>query len=357
LTLFGVALTFEWVDGAATSWPRGAGWALAAACLTRYEAWPVTVAAIAAAGYALVRRGMPAGVAIRRLTTLAVPPAIALAAFVAISRVTIGEWFVSGGFFVPDNPVMGQPMRSAVAVWWGTHELSGYGIATLAACAAVALLATAIASPRRAGLAVLLAPIAAAGLPWYAFFEGHPFRVRYMVPLVGAAAVSAGAGVGLTPKHSRWLAALALASLIALETKPVDFDAPMAAEARWDQTNAAGRHDVTRCLTAGYRGETIMASMGSLAHYMQELSHEGLALREFLHEGNGDIWLDALAHGPAPHVGWVLIEEQAEGGDMLAAVTRRDPRWLHGFTRVCAGGGVALYKRTPESTTTVILNP
>ena len=31
-----------------------------------------------------------------------------------------------------------------------------------------------------------------------------------------------------------------------------------------------------------------MASMGSLAHYMQELSASGYALRDFLHEGNGD---------------------------------------------------------------------
>lgn len=273
-------------------------------------------------------------------------PAVALAAFVTISRVTIGEWFVAGGFFVSDNPVMGRPVSSAVAVWWGAHVLSGYGIVTLAACAAVVVLVAAMASPRRAGLAVLLAPIAAAALPWYAFFEGHPFRIRYMVPLVGAAAVSAGAGVGLTPKHSRWLAALALASVIAFETRPVDFEAPMVAEAQWDQTNAAGRRAVTRCLTASYRGEKIMASMGSLAHYMQELSRDGFALREFLHEGNGDIWLDALAHGPVPHVGWVLMEEQAEGGDMLAHVSRHNPRWLDGFTRVCAGGGVALYQRT-----------
>jgi hypothetical protein len=30
-----------------------------------------------------------------------------------------------------------------------------------------------------------------------------------------------------------------------------------------------------------------MASMGSLAHYMQELSASGYELRDFLHEGNG----------------------------------------------------------------------
>ena len=38
----------------------------------------------------------------------------------------------------------------------------------------------------------------------------------------------------------------------------------------------------------------IMASMGSLGHYMQEASRAGFAIRDFLHEGNGDIWLAAL---------------------------------------------------------------
>ena len=34
--------------------------------------------------------------------------------------------------------------------------------------------------------------------------------------------------------------------------------------------------------------------MGSLGHYMQEASGAGFAIRDFLHEGNGDIWLAAL---------------------------------------------------------------
>jgi hypothetical protein len=90
-----------------------------------------------------------------------------------------------------------------------------------------------------------------------------------------------------------------------------------------------------------------MASMGSLGHYMHELSEVGLDVRDFLHEGNGDIWLAAL-EGARPFVGWVLIEEQAEGGDMLAGIARADPRLLDGFARVSAGGGVALYRRLPR---------
>jgi hypothetical protein len=92
-----------------------------------------------------------------------------------------------------------------------------------------------------------------------------------------------------------------------------------------------------------------MASMGSLGHYMQEASRRGFRVRDFLHEGNGDIWLAALA-GPRPYAGWLLIEEKAEGGDMLAALARERPAFLDGYERVCSGAGsgagLAVYRRT-----------
>jgi hypothetical protein len=77
---------------------------------------------------------------------------------------------------------------------------------------------------------------------------------------------------------------------------------------------------------------------------MQEASASGFAIRDFLHEGNGDIWLAAL-NGPRPFVRWVLIEEKAEGGDMLARLARKRPSFLEGYQRVCEGAGLALYKR------------
>jgi hypothetical protein len=87
-----------------------------------------------------------------------------------------------------------------------------------------------------------------------------------------------------------------------------------------------------------------MASMGSLGHYMQELSEADIFVRDFLHEGNGDLWKAALPT-PATHVRWILIEEKAEGGDMLAERARKEPAFLKGFTRAVYGGGVALYRR------------
>jgi hypothetical protein len=41
----------------------------------------------------------------------------------------------------------------------------------------------------------------------------------------------------------------------------------------------------------------------------------------------------------------MLVEEQAEGGDVLAQRIAGDAAFTTGMTRVCEGGGVALYRR------------
>ena len=91
----------------------------------------------------------------------------------------------------------------------------------------------------------------------------------------------------------------------------------MVQEAQWDVPFSLGRRNVTACLVREYRGERILASMGSLAHYMQELSHAGINIRDFVHEGTLPYWQEAI-EAPEGRVGWILIEERAEGGDMLA---------------------------------------
>jgi len=167
--------------------------------------------------------------------------------------------------------------------------------------------------------------------------------VRYMVPLLAAQAIGVGAAA------ARWrqaapVAAVVLMIMAGLEIAPMFGASPVTAEAQWDLPNAAARRQVTGCLESQYDGTTVMASMGSLGHYMQELARSGFRLRDFLHEGNGDIWLSAIVRA-RPFAGWVLIEEYAEDGDVLASIARENPRLLDGFSRVCEGGGVALYRR------------
>ena len=109
--------------------------------------------------------------------------------------------------------------------------------------------------------------------------------------------------------------------------------------------NIQARATVTSCLQERYRGGAIMMSMGSLGHYMQEMSASGFAIRDFLHEGNGPIWDSAFTRGPAPLVEWVIVEEFAEGGDAIVLRNRQYPRLLEDFVRVCAGGNISLYQR------------
>ena len=98
-------------------------------------------------------------------------------------------------------------------------------------------------------------------------------------------------------------------------------------------------------------GEKIMASMGSLGHYMQETSRAGFRLRDFLHEGNGDIWLAALARGPQ-RVRRVGADRgkgrrRRHAGDARARAAAFSRRIL---ARVRGSGGLALYKRTSATT-------
>jgi hypothetical protein len=85
-------------------------------------------------------------------------------------------------------------------------------------------------------------------------------------------------------------------------------------------------------------------SMGSLAHYMHDLTALDMSVQDFLHEGNEQLWVHAASRGPRGFVRWVAIEERAEGGDALFRQATRDPDFLRGFQRVAEGGGVALYR-------------
>lgn len=316
----------------------------ALACLTRYEAWPVTACALAGAVWARWRQGEPMHDAARRVAAIAIYPALTLIGFAIFSRVVVGQWFVSSDFFVPENKALGHPWVAIDEIAWGARLLSG-GLLIAAGGLGAAVLAAWSLTRRRADALVALSLITTAAIPWAAFVKGHPFRIRYMVPLLVIEAIGGGVLAGALPsRRARLAGAAVLLALTAGDLRPLDLSAPMVVEAQWDRPNAPLRAQVTACLGAPGGGVKIMASMGSLGHYMQEASASGFALRDFLHEGNGDIWLAALEN-PWPIANWILIEEKAEGGDMLARIARERPSFLDGYQRTCEGAGLALYKR------------
>ena len=347
LTLVAVARLMWWSadsrsDGSGLG-TATVGLAFALACLTRYEAWPVTACALAAGVWVRWKAGDTLSQSARRTAEIAVYPTIAVIAFAVFSRVVVGQWFTASGFFVPENKALDRPFLALAEIGWGSHALTGTMTLAAAAIGLCSLLGLGLFTRRRADALVVLSLAASAALPWAAFVRGHPFRIRYMVPLIAVEAIGIGTAIGLGRRAAPLLAVI-VALALTTEVRPLSSVAPMVLEAQWDRPNVRARQRVTDCLKAGDDGETIMASMGSLGHYMQEMSRDGFSLRRFLHEGNGDIWLWAL-DAPQHYAGWLLIEEKAEGGDMLAHIARERPGFLSGYRRICDGSGVALYRR------------
>jgi hypothetical protein len=322
---------------------RTAALLLALACLTRYEAWPVAAAAFPVCIWARWRRGRPLDQAAAEVAVLGISSAAAMIGFAIFSRAVVGRWLVVSGFFVPENKALGDGLMAAKEIAWGLAGVGGTALVWIAAAGLAGVAVIAVSDRRRADALVVLTLLAAAAVPWAAFYQGHPFRVRYVMPLVLAEAIGCGVAAGAVRRASTASAAVVIA--VALFTlRPLDVAAPIVLEAQWDRPNVPARARVTECLGAPRPGQKIMASMGSLGHYMQEASQAGYRIRDFLHEGNGDIWLAAIDR-PRPFADWILIEEKAGGGDMLALIARQHPHFLDGYSRLCEGAGLALYKR------------
>ncbi len=334
LSFLSLWLVDRWVERADRQRTWHASLAIAALMLTRYEGWCIALALVSIAALLTWRRGVGAW-------TLFVPVGASVCGFLLLSYGATGSVFTTSGFFVPENPAHHAPLAAVDQVISGARALSGRVLVDAGAIGA-AVCVIALVRGRREALA--LAIVAAAALPSFAFFEGHPYRVRYMVTLVAGAAVLAALAIARLPKRGQPLAAMVLAGAVLWQRAPLDTQAPMVLEAQWETPFRLQRAAVTAYLATTYDGTPILASMGSLGHYMQETSHAGFRLANFLHEGNGDLWAAAL-RGPARHVRWVLTEERAEGGDELAQRARADPAFLQGFTRVAEGGGLVLYRR------------
>jgi hypothetical protein len=348
--LFGLSalqmfLFTRWVLNGRLRIDRHVGWITVLSCLTRYEAWPITAACFAASAFAWWRRGNALAAVLLVHARLAIYPIATIVGFMVFSRITVNEWFVSGGFFVPDETLRGQPGAVFEKITEGLELVAGTWLVRFAVVATLIVGVIGLTSAGRSPMLIPLALFASAALPVAAYFAGHPFRMRYEIPLIVGCAVAIGLGVGLL-KRSAMVVALLVLAVVLVESRPFNRNSPMVLEAQLDQ-NTQAREQVTACLKNRYAGGTIMMSMGALGHYMHELSWAGFHIRDFLHEGNGPIWDSAFTRGPAPLVEWVLLEEQSEGGDAVIQRQRQYPRLLEDFDKICTAGGVVLYRRRP----------
>lgn len=346
LALLAMSAVDRWMASPNRRSAMAAGAWIGALLWTRYEGWLIAPPLVAIAWVSVWWRrrrsrdaNPPAATGAHWLATI---PGVAVLAFLALGRASTGRWFVSSGFFVADNPSHGRLVAAWDQVRQGLLDVGGPVLIVAAALGALVLIARTRSS---AGAALLpLALLACAVLPLGAFDAGHPYRVRYMVPLLVGAWTLAASFVGALPAGLRGVLFVAVAAAAAIERPPLSLSAPMVVEAQRERPSRDGRKIVSEYLAAHFDRTPILASMGSLGHYMQEVSAIGLRLADFVHEGNGDLWIDATLF-PRRNVGWVLIEERAEGGDGLAQRARENPEWLSGFSRVSEGGGLALYRR------------
>ena len=113
-TLVSVLLLREWlITSSAERVPSSLGWVLFLTTWTRYEAWPILAAAIGVAAFALWRQGRPVSLVVRQTWRLAQWPAAAVVLFLVLSRLTVGAWFVSGGFYERDPTYDAQAVKAA----------------------------------------------------------------------------------------------------------------------------------------------------------------------------------------------------------------------------------------------------
>jgi hypothetical protein len=336
LSCVALATVGAWIESPNDRAARWASPALAALLLVRYEGWFVGGALGLVALLARRRDGA------RAIARLAAWPAAAAVAFFALSWASTGHLLVTSGFYVADNPTRHQPIAALLSMLDVTREMTGD---VVFAAAAVGVIVCVIGARKRWAALLPICLVAAGLLPLAAFDAGHPFRVRYMVPLAAAAGALASMAVSAVrwPRVRAILAAgLVVTALVA--RPPLDPRAPMVIEAQREVPLQRERQPVTDYLAAHYDGAPILASMDALGHYMQETSRIGLGIRNFVHEGNGDLWLDALA-SPKRHVGWVLIQARNDQRDALAARRDGHPNFLDGFRMVARAGDVTLYRR------------
>ncbi len=336
LALASLAALDAWIEIPSRASRGRAAWLVAALVLTRYEGWLIAAGLLAVTLAATRRRPL------RELLWLVTPTLLALLGFLVLSWASTGRWLLSMDFFVPDGEALHQPLKAAGLVMSGVRELSSLPFVAAAGLGALVCL---VAARRHLTALLPLALLLGGILPLGAFTEGHPFRIRYMVPLVAACGVLAALALAAVPRRVRAFAAAALLLAALWISPPIDPSAPMVLEAQWGTPLRQERERLIEALPQIYDGTPILASMGSgRVSLMHEASRIGLNIRNFLHEGNGDLWLEAIK-SPRRSVRWVLIEERAEGADKLAARARTDPEFLAGFDRVADGGGLALYRR------------
>jgi hypothetical protein len=287
---------------------RWAAACAAAACLVRYEAWPIVALSVPVALLAVPRAARNS--VLRYAAWGLVAP---------ILYFGVHSWISDGipFYMMPARYLSVPPRPLGVAwelVWSGVRAAFGPPL-TLGALAAFAVLAA-----RRSPLGGLaLAGLGPLSVTWVLYVSGHPTKARYALLLAPAAALA------LAGATARWRPAqAAVLALAALQAVSIARPAPAVAEATQWIGSAEERAPVANAFRHEYRGGRMLASMASSAPFLFELR---IPVRELVFEGNKEQWRRTLGEARG-EVAWVLVTE----GDVVDRVHRQRPELLDGFS-------------------------
>ena len=179
--LFGTTPMCAWRLTEATSdaleVPPSLGWWMVAACLTRYEAWPIVGALVALALIARRRRG--AQLAASRPRSGSWRDALGAALFfVVLSRVT-GRMVRAAASSSPTSSSRDTRPSSGRSCWRGRAIWAASGSCAWPWRRSRSSPSRPSAGDRARRYSSHWACSAAAALPWSAYLSGHPFRMRY----------------------------------------------------------------------------------------------------------------------------------------------------------------------------------
>lgn len=297
----------------------------AVACLVRYEAWPIALAAAAAAFWRL-----PSPLPRRDLLGRAVPLFLGGGLIAPIALYALHSWVATERIlYVIDSRNLSRPhgnlTGSALLELVGGAAAFGPPLLLLGlACLAVLLWR------RRPEALLVLALTGPALVTFSAYVAGHPPKARY--PLLLAPAFALAVALATRGRRAAQLVALAVA---AAQPLTVPMPLPVLVESTRSLGDDRARRPRMEAFRQQYRGGGVLVSMGSNAPLLFDLQ---LPLREFVHEGNGSFW-DYAAVDPARYVRWVLITP----GDVLDQIRAYRPRFPEGFVEVGRIGRVTVY--------------
>lgn len=304
---------------------------VALATLVRYDGWSLWAGANILFVVFLLQNREPLRTKRTYLLTFAITTTLGIVAYQLYCYYTTGILFPPQQDSRPLIPYsQGRALESVLIFVQCAGDIAGRPVFWAAVIGAIVFLAYRLMRPPFLAAYALLHAVPLFAL---AYFNGHPYRVRYSVALLPAISLFA---VICWPAR-RW-AKVALAVLvIGNMLRPAEQRQLMLREAAFHLPEIQEREQAIAYLKANYDGSPVLASMGWVAPFLHDW---GIPLQRTIHEGVQTAWQTGLER-PRYVAGWVLMED----GDPLYQAMLANPRFLDDFSEALRLSNFSIYRR------------